>query len=303
MIQRDSMEDAERLVERFLPERSHRQIILNFLSDGIEYSNDSASSNWSLNMDKDGGFIRFNIGQVYCITIYKNESLVLCLRNKLKRDLKSREVPIDFAGYERKREVRSSALNKVPDCLVKVPGSVGCYFKHEDAEECIGIIKRSNRAFIDYAIKHTNVLPKMRNAHSVGFIEYLSKAMKKDIPNPLYLLTEEEYYRLQEELSDKAKGLPLQELEEKCLKKRGASRKIKVTTIQYVRDPYISELAKRKAKGICQDCKEPAPFLNKLTQEPYLESHHIKPLWEGGLDTIENVVALCPNCHKRRHYG
>jgi len=73
-----------------------------------------------------------------------------------------------------------------------------------------------------------------------------------------------------------------------------------VTARQYERNPYISELAKRRANGICQLCKKEAPFKNK-NGEPYLETHHIKPLSKAGEDTIENTVALCPNCHRRMH--
>jgi len=27
------------------------------------------------------------------------------------------------------------------------------------------------------------------------------------------------------------------------------------------------------------------------------------PLSEGGEDTLENAIALCPNCHRKMHYG
>ncbi|MTI70828.1 MAG: HNH endonuclease [Firmicutes bacterium] len=68
----------------------------------------------------------------------------------------------------------------------------------------------------------------------------------------------------------------------------------------YERNPYVIEYAKRKANGICQLCNEPAPFKNK-EGEPYLETHHIVWLSQGGSDAIENTVALCPNCHKKMH--
>lgn len=77
-------------------------------------------------------------------------------------------------------------------------------------------------------------------------------------------------------------------------------QKQKVSSFQYKRDPYIAELAKREANGICQLCKEAAPF-DTPSGEPYLESHHIKWLSKGGSDTIENTVAVCPNCHKKLH--
>ena len=69
---------------------------------------------------------------------------------------------------------------------------------------------------------------------------------------------------------------------------------------QYDRDPWVAEYTKRIANGICQLCKKVAPFINK-SGEPYLENHHIIWLTKGGLDTVENTVALCPNCHRKMH--
>ncbi|WP_246329217.1 HNH endonuclease [Brevibacillus halotolerans] len=78
------------------------------------------------------------------------------------------------------------------------------------------------------------------------------------------------------------------------------SGKRNVTSITYERDPYVTEYAKRRAKGICQLCEKEAPFKNK-NDEPYLETHHIKWLSRNGADSIENTVALCPNCHRKMH--
>lgn len=73
-----------------------------------------------------------------------------------------------------------------------------------------------------------------------------------------------------------------------------------VTTTQRDRDPYVSEYVKRRAKGICDLCEMPAPFKDKKGR-PYLENHHVKWLANGGEDTKENAVALCPNCHRKMH--
>jgi 5-methylcytosine-specific restriction protein A len=43
-----------------------------------------------------------------------------------------------------------------------------------------------------------------------------------------------------------------------------------------------------------------APFKDK-NGEPFLESHHIEWLSKDGEDTIENSIALCPNCHRKMH--
>ncbi len=76
--------------------------------------------------------------------------------------------------------------------------------------------------------------------------------------------------------------------------------KIETTQTSYVRNEYITEYAKRRANGVCQLCREEAPFIDKKGR-PYLEVHHITTLSEGGEDSIENTVALCPNCHRKMH--
>jgi 5-methylcytosine-specific restriction endonuclease McrA len=71
---------------------------------------------------------------------------------------------------------------------------------------------------------------------------------------------------------------------------------------QYTRSPEVKEYVKARADGICEGCGEPAPFTSK-TGEPYLHAHHIHELSDGGSDTPDTVVALCPNCHYRVHHG
>ncbi|WP_298468977.1 HNH endonuclease signature motif containing protein [uncultured Psychrobacillus sp.] len=68
----------------------------------------------------------------------------------------------------------------------------------------------------------------------------------------------------------------------------------------FIRSVYIKEFAKKVAQGVCQLCENPAPFRNKIG-EPFLEVHHIHYLSRGGSDCLENVIALCPNCHRKTH--
>lgn len=70
--------------------------------------------------------------------------------------------------------------------------------------------------------------------------------------------------------------------------------------MQHQRSPWVSEHAKRRAKGRCDLCLEAAPF-NRKDGTPFLETHHIEWLVNGGADTVENTAALCPNCHRRMH--
>lgn len=70
----------------------------------------------------------------------------------------------------------------------------------------------------------------------------------------------------------------------------------------YNRSEIVKQFAKRSAEGICQGCREPAPFESK-NGEPFLEVHHLKMLGDEGADHPDNVIALCPNCHRRVHEG
>ncbi len=74
----------------------------------------------------------------------------------------------------------------------------------------------------------------------------------------------------------------------------------RVVSEMFDSDQIVAEYAKRKAAGVCQLCSKPAPFKDR-NGEPFLETHHIIPLAEGGQDSIGNVAALCPNCHRKMH--
>lgn len=74
------------------------------------------------------------------------------------------------------------------------------------------------------------------------------------------------------------------------------------TVKQLDRDPDVKAWVLIQAKGICEGCGKNAPFISQQGM-PYLEVHHVIPLAEGGPDTPDNAVAICPNCHKEAHFG
>lgn len=78
---------------------------------------------------------------------------------------------------------------------------------------------------------------------------------------------------------------------------------IAVTTTVFQRNPDVVAEVLFRAQGVCEGCGESAPFFRASDGSPYLEVHHRIQLSHGGDDTVENAVALCPNCHRERHYG
>lgn len=110
----------------------------------------------------------------------------------------------------------------------------------------------------------------------------------------------------------------LQELEEKVkhsqkLSKLERSERLKKTnktpeTIQitqrvFKRNPDVIAEVLDRANGICEVCRTQAPFIRASDGTPYLEVHHKKLLAQGGDDTVDNAIAVCPNCHRKAHYG
>ncbi|MBR8074613.1 HNH endonuclease [Burkholderia cenocepacia] len=79
--------------------------------------------------------------------------------------------------------------------------------------------------------------------------------------------------------------------------------KIKAVTEIYVRSADVVAEVLLRANGACERCKELAPFLRKKDNTPYLEVHHKRRLADDGEDTVENAIALCPNCHRLLHFG
>jgi len=76
-----------------------------------------------------------------------------------------------------------------------------------------------------------------------------------------------------------------------------------VTTYIFERNPDVVAAALRRANGRCEKCDSIAPFIRKSDQTPYLEVHHLIRLADGGDDSVENTIAICPNCHRKYHFG
>lgn len=105
--------------------------------------------------------------------------------------------------------------------------------------------------------------------------------------------------------NSKLKQKNISKLSHDELEKRAKLYHVKVgtrqTTVKYfIRNNFVSAYTKRRANGFCDLCENKAPF-NTPEGDPYLETHHIKWLSRGGKDSVENTVALCPNCHRKMH--
>ena len=73
------------------------------------------------------------------------------------------------------------------------------------------------------------------------------------------------------------------------------SEKITVNGKTYKRHNYLMVQIKKYRDYKCQFCSTKIP---KSNGEYYIEACHIKAKSEGGKDRLDNILILCPNCHK-----
>ncbi|MBN1965367.1 MAG: HNH endonuclease [Anaerolineae bacterium] len=104
-------------------------------------------------------------------------------------------------------------------------------------------------------------------------------------------------------IAERYKDLSLAELRRRAVEKAPirASREVR-QAIYRTRSDSIRAYALKRAAGICEGCSSPAPF-QTASGQPFLEIHHLNRRADGGLDVPENVIALCPNCHRRAHHA
>jgi len=74
-------------------------------------------------------------------------------------------------------------------------------------------------------------------------------------------------------------------------------------TTLYERNTLVVAIARVRAVNQCEAPGCSYPLFEDQNGGPYCEVHHIIPLSEGGADTTENVICLCPTHHKEAHFG
>jgi 5-methylcytosine-specific restriction protein A len=77
---------------------------------------------------------------------------------------------------------------------------------------------------------------------------------------------------------------------------------------RWPRDPKISARVQQLARFQCEVDGTHSTFPRRKSGQNFVESHHLVPMGLQGqfsvsLDVVENVVALCPICHRLLHHG
>lgn len=78
--------------------------------------------------------------------------------------------------------------------------------------------------------------------------------------------------------------------------------------IIYKRNPTIAVASLTRADFTCEIDRSHKTFIAEKSKSPYVEAHHFVPMkfqsdFEFPLDNVDNVISLCPTCHRGIHLG
>lgn len=85
--------------------------------------------------------------------------------------------------------------------------------------------------------------------------------------------------------------------------------KIEVSGMKvYPRNPKEAQIAKQKNNWECEIDSNHYTFYSYVDRKPFMEAHHLIPMafqdeFEYSIDFADNIVCLCPNCHRKVHYA
>ncbi len=115
---------------------------------------------------------------------------------------------------------------------------------------------------------------------------------------------------------EKVDGIDERNINEDVAKEAYKAEPIAVTRFDRKRrfrtNPLLGKIAIKKAYYQCERDYTHKTFTSKKTKKDYMEAHHLIPvcfqkeIWDKygvNIDCVENLVSLCPTCHKAFHYG
>ena len=76
----------------------------------------------------------------------------------------------------------------------------------------------------------------------------------------------------------------------------------------YRRDPKVAAAALESSTYECAVDATHQSFIARKTKMNFVEAHHVvlmqfQERYEPSLDVLENVIVLCPTCHRKLHHG
>jgi 5-methylcytosine-specific restriction enzyme A len=217
----------------------------------------------------------------------------------------------DIVGWEDKRdlaknEARLELLNRHMGKYQPSEKRIYLYIDVEKTKECVNLISVKNLRRVETPFSVTTLIkvsdgrPHKVRKQSGGWTPVY------ELPSWMEASQIAVGVQLEAELEERISESKRLSAEDRRKRLEQASPKpvpIQIISRGFRRNPDVIVEVLQRAQGKCEYCNSDAPFFRAKDGSPYLEIHHRKPLSEGGNDTVDNAIAVCPNCHMELHYG
>lgn len=213
----------------------------------------------------------------------------------------------EIIGWEDKRELSVPRRDEVKEQLREFqPGDLSLFERVEEVgETAVNLITIQNLKKLDslYATsvlkKTSDDLPLKKRSRSGGWSEVY------DLGDLLSLSMQTREQSESELAAEIEASLALSQ-SDRAMRLANSTKvpeRIQIISVGFRRNADVIVTVLHRANGVCEKCGVKAPFVRRSDGSPYLEVHHSTPLSQGGEDTVENAVAVCPNCHREAHHG
>ena len=302
-VQQLTPESTRDEVEQVLKEicKGDFDILMRTFHRSAEFAEGDAGKLWGVSVPKQNHVLRLNYGKNTVLELFPNCDIQFYLADLSDDEKRVLNDPPKAMGPDKKQYMRHkdarwyrahvTELNKLSD--LESAALLAAHERFIKEAQTRGKAGNQDKRYCPAATE-------------------LIKDYSAQLPNtstdakepPSYLLSdfEAERQRQVERALEEVKALTDAEREKLKVAVEVAKRRAVVISV-FERDPRIVALRLIEANGKCEDCGDPAPFLRASNDTPYLEVHHVTSLAGGGDDSFINTKALCPNCHRKAHYG
>jgi len=154
------------------------------------------------------------------------------------------------------------------------------------------VVGQGKRAFMEFNYILPNPIPHIRLWSLPRFANTNNSVRRGQPMHQPYKLAQQDLQILGLDLNN------LKPVQQNLLKTR--------TTKTYERNPMLATQCRDSANGVCSVCGRTVSNVNNVNFDvsqniPELQVHHITPLARNGPDVIGNMIAICPDCHRRIH--
>jgi hypothetical protein len=169
-LNRESVDEAESICKKLLPDGTKRTTILQFLSQSIfAIPNPCGSDRWGLSLFPN--LIRLNVGPIEVLTISKEKIGIVLLESKIEESLRNKLATYRGKRYRYPTSSRHFGITVRQFCAL------------------VKDVRKPHIALIDAASAGA-IRPMFYKAHSKGLTAYLARELNIKVCDPSFVLSE-----------------------------------------------------------------------------------------------------------------